>query len=108
MDPAIAAPYLLHLLGSSAESERLAGLTPEEYQASTLAVLVQWSPEQSTVPARHRGRRSPLDRRHLGSLAGGTGGAAGRARILLLVTFRPGYHPPGWASPMPRRWRCHG
>ena len=43
MDPAVAAPYLLHLLGSAAESERLAGLTPEEYQASTLAVLAQVS-----------------------------------------------------------------
>src|SRR5262249_43534721 len=52
MDPAVAAPYLLHLLGSASESERLAGLSSEEYQASTFAVLMQWS--------LHSSQRCPL------------------------------------------------
>ncbi len=94
MDPAIAAPYLLHLLGSASESERLAGLSPKEYQASTLAVLVQWSLQSS--------RRCPLvievedlhwidatSETWLAALAERLAGAP----ILLLVTFRPGYHP---------------
>ena len=94
MDPAIAAPYLLHLLGSASESERLAGLSPKEYQASTLAVLVQWSLQSS--------RRCPLvievedlhwiDATSETWLAALVERLAG-APILLLVTFRPGYHP---------------
>src|SRR5262249_52836175 len=43
MDPAVAAPSLLHLLGSDSESARLAGRSPEEYDASTFAMLMQWS-----------------------------------------------------------------
>ena len=95
MDPAVAAPYLLHLLGSSAESERLAGLTPEEYQASMFMVLAQLSLQSS--------RQCPLvievedlhwidatSEAWLAALAERLAGA----RILLLVTFRPGYHPP--------------
>src|SRR5439155_7181670 len=39
MDPVAAAPYLLNLLGGATESEQLAGLSSEEYHASTLAVL---------------------------------------------------------------------
>jgi len=94
MDPAIAAPYLLHLLGSTSESECLAGLSPKEYQASTLAVLVQWSLQSS--------RRCPLvieiedlhwidatSATWLAALAERLAGAP----ILLLATFRPGYHP---------------
>jgi predicted ATPase len=95
MDPAVAAPYLLHLLGSSAESERLAGLTPEEYQASMFVALAQLSLQSS--------RQCPLvievedlhwiDTTSEAWLAALVKRLAG-ARILLLVTFRPGYHPP--------------
>ncbi len=95
MDPAIAAPYLLHLLGSASESERLAGLSPEEYYASTFAVLMQLSLQSS--------RRCPLvievedlhwiDATSEAWLAALAERLAGM-RILLLVTFRPGYHPP--------------
>ncbi|HEY5864913.1 MAG TPA: AAA family ATPase [Candidatus Tectomicrobia bacterium] len=94
IDPAVAAPYLLHLLGSASESERLAGLSPREYQASTLAVLVQWGLQSS--------RRCPLvvevedlhwidstSETCLTALAERLAGAP----ILLLATFRPGYHP---------------
>jgi predicted ATPase len=94
MDTAVAAPYLLPLLGSSHESERLAGLSPKEYQASTLAVLVQW--------ALHSSRHCPLvieiEDLHWIDTASETWLAALVERvagvpILLLVTFRPGYHP---------------
>jgi DNA-binding winged helix-turn-helix (wHTH) protein/predicted ATPase len=94
MDPAVAAPYLLHLLGSANESERLAGLSPKEYQASTLAVLVQWSLLSS--------RRCPLvievEDLHWIDATSETWLAAlverlSGAPILLLVTFRPGYQP---------------
>jgi predicted ATPase/DNA-binding winged helix-turn-helix (wHTH) protein/class 3 adenylate cyclase len=98
MDPAVAAPYLLHLLGSSAESERLAGLTPEEYQASMFTVLAQLCLQSS--------RQCPLvievedlhwiDATSEAWLAALVKRLA-EARILLLVTFRPGYHPP-WMS----------
>src|SRR5262249_7641712 len=37
MDPAVAAPYLLHLLGSASESERLARLSSQADQGRTLA-----------------------------------------------------------------------
>ena len=87
-------PYLLHLLGSASESERRAGLSPKEYQASTLAVLIQWSLQSS--------RRCPLvievedlhwiDATSANWLAALAERLAG-APILLLVTFRPGYHP---------------
>ena len=95
MDPVVAAPYLLHLLGSASASERLAGLSPEEYQASTCAVLMQLSLQSS--------QRCPLvmavedlhwidatSEAWLAALAERLAGA----RILLLVTFRPGYRPP--------------
>jgi predicted ATPase len=94
IDPAIAAPYLLHLLGSASESERLAGLNPKEYQASTLAVLIQWGLQSS--------RRCPLvievEDLHWIDATSATWLAALAERlagtsILLLVTFRPGYHP---------------
>jgi len=94
LDPAVAAPYLLHLLGSASESEQLAGLSSAEYQASTFAVLVQLSLYSS--------RQDPLvievedlhwvdatSEAWLAALAERLAGA----RILLLVTFRPGYQP---------------
>ena len=94
LDPAVAAPYLLHLLGSTRESERLAGLSPKEYQTSTLTLLVQWALQSS--------RRCPLvievedlhwidatSETWLATLVERLAGVP----ILLLVTFRPGYHP---------------
>jgi len=95
MDPAVAAPYLVHLLGSASGSERLTGLSPDEYQASTCAVLMQLS--------LHSSRQRPLvievedlhwiDATSEAWLAALAARLAGM-RILLLVTFRPGYHPP--------------
>jgi predicted ATPase/DNA-binding winged helix-turn-helix (wHTH) protein/class 3 adenylate cyclase len=95
VDSAAAAPYLLHLLGSDTESQPLARLSPKEYQASTLALLLQLSLYSS--------QRCPLviavedlhwiDATSEAWLAGLAEHLAG-ARILLLVTFRPGYRPP--------------
>lgn len=94
MDPAVAAPYFLHLLESATDAERLAGLSPEEYQASMFAVLAQLSLHSS----RHRPLVIEVEDLHwidatseawLAALAERLTGA----RILLLVTFRPGYHP---------------
>src|SRR5205807_3745937 len=93
LDPAVAAPYLLHLLRSASESARLAGRSPEEDQASTFAVLMQLS--------LHSSQQCPLvievedlqwiDATWEAWLAALAGRLAGM-RILLLVTFRPGYH----------------
>jgi predicted ATPase len=100
MDPVAVAPYLLHLWGGATESEQLAGLSSEEYHASTLAVLMQLSLQSS--------RRCPLvievedlhwidatSEAWLAALAERLAGV----RILLLVTFRPGYHPPWTGKP---------
>src|SRR4029434_7084287 len=88
------APYLLHLLGGTTESEQLAGLSSEEYHASTLAVLMQLSLQSS--------RRGPLvievedlhwidatSEAWLAALAERLAGVP----ILLLGTVRPGDHP---------------
>src|SRR3989454_570594 len=95
LDPAVAAPSLLHLLGSASASARLAGRSPDEDQASTFAVLMQLSI--------HSSQRRPLvievedlqwiDATSEAWLAVLVERLAGM-RILLLVTFRPGYHPP--------------
>jgi predicted ATPase len=95
MDPVVAAPYLLNLLGSATGSARLTGLSPEEYQASTLAMLMQLILQSS--------RRCPLvievedlhwidatSEAWLAALAERLEGM----HILLLVTCRPGYRPP--------------
>jgi tetratricopeptide (TPR) repeat protein len=96
LDPAEWAPFLLHLLGAP-ESERLAGLSAEAVNARTLEALVQMSLASS--------RRRPLviavedhhwiDRvseTYLATLAG----RIARARILLLVTYRPSSEPPSF------------
>ena len=93
LDPAEWAPFILHLLGA-AESERLAGLSAEAVNARTLEALVQMTLASS--------RRRPLvvavedlhwiDRvseTYLATLAG----RIARARILLLVTYRPSEPP---------------
>jgi len=95
MDPTVAAPYLLHLLGSTAESERLAGLTPEEYQASMFMVLAQLSLQSSrqcplVIEVEDLHWTDATSEAWLAALAERLAGA----RILLLVTFRPGYYPP--------------
>src|SRR5262249_23002081 len=82
------------LLGSASASERLAGLSPEEYHASTCAVLMQLSLQSSQrcllviavedfhwIDATSEAWLAALAERLIG------------ARILLLVTFRQGYRP---------------
>ena len=105
-----AAPYLLHLLGSATESEQLAGLSSEEYHASTLAVLMQLSLQSS--------RRCPLvievEDLHWIDATSEAWLAALAERLGRRAHPAPGHVPDlgiilrGWASPMPRRWRCHG
>ena len=96
MDPVVAAPYLLHLLGSTIESERLAGLSPKEYQASTFAVLAQLSLHRSRqCPLVIEVEESALDRPHLRGLAGSAGRAAGRRTYPA-----PGDLPAGVSSPL--------
>jgi tetratricopeptide (TPR) repeat protein len=95
LDPVVAAPHLLPLLGGDTASHCLAPRSPEARQACTLATLVQLCQQSSA--------RSPLvivvedlhwiDAASEAWLAGLVEQLANR-RILLLVTCRPGYHPP--------------
>jgi class 3 adenylate cyclase len=95
LDPEEAAPYLLHLLGITAGTERVTALSPEEYKARTFVRLRQFSLLRS--------RRQPLimavenlhwidatSEDYLTSLVEPLAGAP----ILLLATYRPGYRPP--------------
>jgi predicted ATPase len=95
LDPEEAAPYLLHLLGITVGTERIAALSPEEHKARTFACLRQFSLQHS--------RRHPLimavenlhwidatSEDYLTSLVERLAGAP----ILLLATYRPGYRPP--------------
>jgi DNA-binding NtrC family response regulator/tetratricopeptide (TPR) repeat protein len=94
MDPDAAAPYLLHLLGVKEGTERLAGLSPEAVQSRMFDVMWQLSLRGS--------QRRPLvfaiedvhwidkaSEVYLDSLVESLAGA----RILLLLTYRPGYGP---------------
>ena len=47
LDPEEAAPYLLHLLGIAAGTERVTALSPEEHKARTFACLRQFSLQRS-------------------------------------------------------------
>ncbi len=98
MDPEEGAPYLLHLLGLKEGTERVATLSPEAIQARTFETLRQMSLRAS--------RQQPLilvvenchwvDRtseEYLTSLVDRLPGA----RVLLVLTYRPGYQPP-WAE----------
>ena len=117
LDPEEAAPYLLHLLGIAAGTERVSALSPEEHKARTFACLRQFSLQHS--------RRQPLimavenlhwidatSEDYLTSVVERLAGAP----VLLLATYRPGYHPIGANfrlfptraafMPPPARWRA--
>ena len=101
MAPAEWAPVLLHLLGVQEEPDAFAALSPEARKARTLAAGLQMCLQGS--------RRQPLilemEDLHwvdassdecLTALVERMAGAA----ILVLVTYRPGYRPPGSTSHM--------
>ena len=94
LDPQLAAPYLLHLLGVTEGTEPLAELSPEAVQSRMFLVLRQMSLDGS--------RRRPLvmaiedlhwiDRAseaYVESLVDSLAGAP----ILLVLTYRSGYRP---------------
>jgi len=94
MEPA-AAPYLLHLLGCEPESERLAGVSPEERKARTFAILLQ----MSLNACRHRPLVLEVEDLHWldASSEACLTWLAERlvsVPILLLLTYRPGYRSP--------------
>jgi class 3 adenylate cyclase/tetratricopeptide (TPR) repeat protein len=90
-----AAPYLLHLLGIKEGAEGLSALSPEALKARSHDVLRQMTFRES--------RRRPLvllvedlqwvDRASEDYAASVIDGVAG-ARILMVLTYRPGYQPP--------------
>jgi transcriptional regulator with AAA-type ATPase domain/tetratricopeptide (TPR) repeat protein len=95
MDPALVAPYLLHLLGVKDGSEALGMLSAEAIQARTFDALRQLHVR--------RGRVSPLviviedlhwvdgtSEGYLASLADAVPGAP----VMMIVTYRPSYRPP--------------
>ncbi len=89
------APYLLHLLGMPAGTERLVGMSPEMMKANTFAVLQQMvlhrSQQQPLVIAvENLHWIDPTSEAWFASLVERLPGAA----ILCLATYRPGYHPP--------------
>lgn len=90
------APYLLHLLGIKEGTERLTVLSPEAIRSRTFEIVWEMIVQGS--------RRRPLilavedlhwldsaSEAFLGSLVERVPGAP----LLLLVTYRPGYRPPG-------------
>jgi hypothetical protein len=93
--PDTGGPYLLHLLGVSAGTEGLAELSPQVLKARSIETLVQllhW-----IDPSSEEVLRALVEQ-----LVG--------ARILLLLTYRPGYRAP-WIDKsyatqltLPRRW----
>jgi predicted ATPase len=95
LDPEAEAPYLLHLLGVQAGAEGLAVLSPETIKTRTFDTLRQMSlrgsrqrPLLLEVEDLHWIDKSSED--YLMSLVESLVGAP----ILLLGTYRPGYHPP--------------
>jgi DNA-binding NtrC family response regulator/tetratricopeptide (TPR) repeat protein len=95
MEPEEWAPYLHHLLGVKAGTERLSVLSPEAIKARTVDALRQMGLRGS--------RRRPIvfvcedlqwiDRSSEECLASLIEAAAG-ASVLSLMTYRPGYRPP--------------
>jgi class 3 adenylate cyclase/tetratricopeptide (TPR) repeat protein/transcriptional regulator with XRE-family HTH domain len=98
LDPDRHAPYVLHLLGIGEGAAALGRLSAEAIKAGMFETLRTWT--------LHGSRRRPLiiaiedlhwiDRsseEYLASLAGVLAGAP----VLLLCTWRPGYHPP-WSE----------
>jgi transcriptional regulator with AAA-type ATPase domain/predicted ATPase len=95
MDAEEGAPYLLPLLGVPTGTNGLAGLSPEVIKARTFATLRQL--------LLHGRQRQPLvlavENLHWIDLTSEAFLAAlvehlGGARVVLLVTYRPGYRPP--------------
>jgi predicted ATPase/DNA-binding winged helix-turn-helix (wHTH) protein/class 3 adenylate cyclase len=93
--PDAEAPFLLHLLGVSAGTEGLAGLSPQAIKARTIEILVQLA-----VQGAHR-RPLVLEVENLHWIDPSSEEVLGRlveqlvgTRILLLLTYRPGYRPP--------------
>lgn len=96
MDPAESGPYLLHLLGVKEGTDPLSPLSPEAIRARTVQTLIGMTLEAS--------RRRPLvlavenlhwidtaSEEYCAALAEALAGAP----VLLLLTYRPGYRPPG-------------
>ena len=95
LPPDTAAPYLLDLLGVSAGTEGLAELSPQALKARTIEILVQLA-----VQGAHR-RPLVLEVENLHwidpsseEVLRGLVEQLMGARILLLLTYRPGYRPP--------------
>src|SRR5262249_5638703 len=88
-------PYLLPLLGVPEDTPVLAGISPEVRKARTLALLRHLS-----LHSRQGGPRviavenvhwiDPTSEEYLTRLADSLSGVP----ILLVTTYRPGYHPP--------------
>jgi DNA-binding NtrC family response regulator/tetratricopeptide (TPR) repeat protein len=98
LDPQLAAPYLLHLLGVTEGTEALAELSPEAIQTRMFLVMRQMSLEGS--------RRRPLvmaledlhwidkaSEAYVESLVDSLAGAP----LLVVLTYRSGYRP-GWLT----------
>jgi predicted ATPase/DNA-binding winged helix-turn-helix (wHTH) protein len=93
--PEVGIPYLLHLLGVSAETARLAGLSPQALKARTIELLVQLAVQLAqrsplVLEVENLHWIDPSSEEVLGTLVEQLIGA----RILLLLTYRPGYRPP--------------
>jgi len=95
MTPGDALPYLLHLLGLQEGTQRLAALEPELIKARTLDILRQMTlrfserrPLIVAVEDLHWSDKASEE--YFAPLVDAVAGA----RILLVFTYRPGYHPP--------------
>ena len=93
--PDAGAPYLLHLLGVSAGTEGLAELSPQALKARTIEILVQLAVQGAhrrplVLEVENLHWIDPSSEEVLGTLVEQLVGA----RILLLLTYRPGYRPP--------------
>lgn len=96
MDPDEGAPFLLLLLGIGEGTDRLATLTPEAIKARTFEVLTEMTLRGSrlrplVLAAEDAHWLDTASEAFVASLVERMAGAA----ILLLMTYRPGYRPPG-------------
>jgi predicted ATPase len=95
LTPEAGVPYLLHLLGVSPGTEGLAGLSPQTIKARTIEILVQLAVQGAqrrplVLEVENLHWIDPSSEEVLGALVEQLVGA----RILLLLTYRPGYRPP--------------
>ena len=95
MDAEVSAPYLLQLLGVKEGTERLAVFTPEALRHRTFETLQQMSFKGSQqrpliVDIEDLHWLDTTSETYLASLVESVPGAS----IMLLTTYRPGYHPP--------------